>query len=318
MKKAIFLISVLSILNFSIFGKTVKDSIGDSQKAYRDAVNSYDVQEYGKALNYAEDALLFRKQKIEFDIETLNKSLSSRDVRSVGDNLRDVLKVLLERKEFDSIEIINSYMNVKGIDYFDNSVINLIDYMKSLSVFPEAHKLIGDIYKLEGEYKFAEEYYLKALQNADVLDIPNEKYDILYQLAEISYFEGDLETYEIRLLNILAEDENYKNETKRHAMVNTIKGNNKRAVEKFFSLYRVDSYISLNAYIQLADLYNNLGEYEKALEFSALAVITSFTKINETLESRNIEYTTDSLSKFFQECSFYSDIVEWGNKNVVW
>ena len=142
--------------------------------------------------------------------------------------------------------------------------------------------------------------------------------EILYLLAEISYFEKDYKNYEIRLLNILAEDENYKNKSKRDAMINTISGNNRKAVEKFFSLYRVDSYISLNAYIQLADLYYELGENKKALEFSALAVITSFTKINETLESRNIEYKTNSLSKFLQECSFYSDIVEWGNKNDVW
>ena len=106
MKKSLFFIASLLILNFSMFGAIRKEQIGDSRKAYRDAVNAYDIQEYGKALNYAEDALLFRKQQIEYQTEKLNKSLTSHAVSSVGDKLTDVLNILTERKEYETINII--------------------------------------------------------------------------------------------------------------------------------------------------------------------------------------------------------------------
>lgn len=320
MKKIISLFVIFTVVSLCFCNTEVirKDKIGDSQKAYRNALYCYDSKEYGKALKFAEDSVLFRKQQIEYEIYTLKESLSSRAVVAAGDNIKDILKVLKKRKEYETIRIIENYIKVKGYEYFDNSIENLLNYMDAHKVFPEADKLIGDIYTLEGEYKFAEEYYLKALDKSDVLDIPSEKIEILYMLAEISEYENDYENYEIRLLNVLAEDENYKNKSLRSAMLHTISGNNERAVNKFFDLYRADSFMSLNAYIKLAQYYFDIGEIKRALEFSSLAVITSYTKINISLESRNTEYKASSLDVFLQECAFYDDIVEWGAKNNVW
>lgn len=318
MKRIIFSFFIFALLGLPVFSKSFNKQIGDSQKAYRDALFAFDSNEYGKALNYAEDAILFRKQEIEYETNKLKESLSSREVNKAGDNIESILKVLTERKETVTINIINSYIKVKGNDYFNNSISQLLAYMNSLSVYPEAQKLIGDIYKLEGEYDYAEQYYLMALDNASVFDIPDEKYEILYMLAEISEFENDNELYEIRLLNILAEDENYGDKSLRKAMINTISRNATNSVEKFFSLYRAYSYLSLNAYIKLADYYFEIGELKKALEFSAMATITSYTKISKSLESRNIDYVSSSLSVFLQECSFYDDIIKWGSDNNVW
>lgn len=309
---------VFCFLSLFLFGSVRKDKIGVCQKAYRNALYFFDSEEYGKALKYSEDAILFRKQMIEYEMETLKTSLSSRAVHSAGDNIKDILSILEERKETATINIIESYIQKKGYDFFDNSISNLLNYMDSLSVFPEAQKLIGDIYKLEGEYDFAEKYYLLALKNASVLDIPDEKFDILYMLAEISEFKKDYKSYEVRLLNILGEDNNYKNKSLRKAMINTISGNNRASVDKFFKLYRADSDLSLNAYIKLSEYYLSIKQYKKALELSSLAVITSFTKISKSLESRNLEFHTSSLSEFLNECSFYNDIIEWGSENNVW
>lgn len=318
MKKKVCSFGIFFLAVISLFGAMKKDKIGDYQKAYRNALYSFDSVEYGKALKYAEDAILFRKQQIEYEVETLKNSLASKAVQAAGESITDILKVLEKRRETESINIIRRYLNKKGVAFFDNSISNLMEYMSSLSVFPEAQKLIGDIYKLEGEYNFAEQYYLMALENASVLDIPNEKYEILYMLAEISKFEEDYESYEVRLLNILAEDDKYKSSALGDAILNTIKGNSGKSVDKLFSLYRADSYMSLNAYIQLSQYYFDINELEKALKLSALAVITSFTKITESLESRDLEYSSSTLEKFLQECSLYDDIIQWGDDNKVW
>ncbi|MCF0126898.1 MAG: hypothetical protein HUJ68_14325 [Clostridia bacterium] len=316
MKKIIFTAIFYLIAITQIY--SVSKNQSDSVKAYRNALTAFDAQDYGKALKYSEDAILYRKQIIEKEIETLKTSLSSKRVQAVGDGIDSVLKILTERKEYDSINIIESYTKIKGKDYFDNSIQKLLKYMQESMVYPEAHKLIADIYKLEGEYNFAEEYYMLALKNSDVLDVPDEKYDILYLLAEISRLQNDFPKMETRLLNILAEDEYFKDKGLNTAMLGTIKTDKKGTMEKLFNLYRTKAFLSINAYNQLAEYYYDNNELEKALNFSLMSAVTSFTKVSEILESRNSDYTYSNLSTFFQEASFYDDIVEWGNENKIW
>lgn len=316
MKKAV-LFFILSGICFSLFAVDKKQN-DESLVAYRNAIEAMDAQDYGKALKYSEDAILYRKQRIEKQINTVKNSLSAKRVQAAGDRFDPVLAVLENRKEYETANIINYYLKKKGKDYFEDSIKNLLTYLENSKAFPEAHKIIGDIYKLEGEYKFAEDYYLMALDKADVLDIPDEKYEILYMLADISRLEDDLPKMEVRLLNILAEDENYRDQALKRAMNGTISSNKNDSMEKFFNLYRASSYNSINAYNQLAEYYQNQGEAEKALSFAALSSITSFSRIIDILYSRNSTYEYTDLASFFQEASFYADIVEWGNKSSAW
>ena len=157
-----------------------------------------------------------------------------------------------------------------------------------------------------------------ALDKADVLDIPDEKYDILYMLADISRLENDFPKMEVRLLNILAEDTDYRDSALKRSMLGTISSNKKDSMEKFFNLYRADSYNSINAYNQLAEYYHDAGESKKALEFAALSSITSFSRIIEILYSRNSTFEYKDLASFYQEASYYYDVIEWGNKTSAW
>ena len=132
MKKLVSLFVILSTvcLCFAANNEIIrKDKIGDSEKAFRNAQYCYDTKEYGKALKYAEDSILYRRQQIEYEIYTLKESLSSRAVHSAGDSIRDILKVLTKRKEKETIRIIDSYIKKRGLDYFDNSMENLLSYM---------------------------------------------------------------------------------------------------------------------------------------------------------------------------------------------
>lgn len=317
MKKIILSVCFVFSINL-IFAVDNKNSYSDSVISYRDAITAFDEQDYGTALKCCENAILYRRQQIEDETEILKSSLSSKKVQTAGDDIKKILSILTERKEMKSVNIINSYLKKKGYDYFNNSMQEMLDYMNSSKVYPEAQKIIGDIYKLEGEYDFAEEYYSLALKNADVLDIPDERYDILYMLAEISRLNNDFPEMEKRLLNILIEDNSFKDNALNKAMISTIKNNKKGTMEKFFNLYRANSYISIDAYNQLAQYYFENGYKDKALQFSALSAITTFSKIIEIVESRNSEYSYTNLKTFMQEAAFYSDIVEWGSENQAW
>ena len=317
MKKTV-LFFILSAVCFSLFAAEKKAKIDESVEAYRMAIEAMDAQDYGKALKYSEDAILYRKQRIENQINTLKNSLSAKRVQAAGDHFDPVLTVLDNRKEYETASIINYYIKKKGREYFDDSISNLLKYLYNSKDFPEAHKIIGDIYKLEGEYTFAEEYYLMALDKSEVLDIPDEKYEILYMLVDISRLQKDYDKMEVRLLNILAEDSCYRDTALIRSMTETIKSNKEDSMEKFFKLYRADSYISLNAYSQLARYYYDNDQMERALQFASLAVITGFSRIDEVLQSRDSSYEYENLGVFLQQASFYDDIIEWGSKNSVW
>ena len=317
MKKTIVALVLISVC-FSLFAADKKAKLDESVEAYRKAIEAMDAQDYGKALKYSEDAILYRKQRIENQINTVKNSLSAKRVQAAGDHFDPVLNVLDNRKEYETASIINYYLKKKGKDYFDDSVKNLLAYLDNSKAFPEAHKLIGDIYKLEGEYKYAEEYYLMALDKADVLDIPDEKYEILYMLAEISRLEEDYSKMEVRLMNILAEDNNYRDSALKRSMKGTIAADKKDSMEKFFNLYRADSYNCINAYNQLAEYYHDAHRNDKALEFASLAAITSFTRIIDILYSRNSVYEYENLEGFMQEASYYDDVIEWGSRNSAW
>lgn len=290
----------------------------DSIKSYREALILFDNQDYGKALNKCEDAIKFRKEKVKNEINILNISLSARVVQNAGDNLQSILKILERRGEFQPINIIMKYLKFMGEDYFENSISKVMAYIEDQEEFPEVQKLIGDIYKLEGEYEFAEQYYLLALDNKSVLDIPNDKYEILYMLADISEIQKDYERMEIRYLNIIAEDKKYNDKALENAMINTISNDKKDSFEKFFQLYRSDSYFSLKAYYKLGEYYNNIGDKEKALKLMSLATITGFTKIINTIEKRNINYEYSNFESALFQVQYYEDIVKWADDNDVW
>ena len=63
----------------------------------------------------------------------------------------------LKYRSFDFerlIKIINENIYYKGLDFFDQSITKLIQYIKTKSEYPEAYFLIAKIYEVEGEYWF--------------------------------------------------------------------------------------------------------------------------------------------------------------------
>ncbi len=290
----------------------------DSVQSYRDAKSFFLNKEYGKALDKCEEAITFRKENVLEEVSIITEALKPKQVQRAGDDLSAVLKVLNERNEKRPISVINKYIKLKGEDYFENSISKLISHIQQKEHYPEVYKLIGDIYKLEGEYKFAEDYYKKALDNSNVLNILNDRFELLYSLAEISEINEDYKRMEIRLLNILTDDSTYKNKALSKALLNTVVSNKKDCFEKFFELYRGNNYFSLKAYSKLSDYYYSIQDYDKAFNFCALNVITSITKIQEVISSRDITFEFKNIENLLYHVQYYDDIIKWGNDNEIW
>ena len=311
--KRITLVLILlfsSIYCFAQHGLNSKSSI-----ALRNAQSCFEAKEYGKALKYAEDAILYRKELVTADYDMIQTSLASREVQKAGDNIDNIVTVLRSRDEYECADII-LYYNSK--DNFEGSIKKLLAYIKNHEQYPEAQKLMGDIYKLEGEYTFAEQYYLMALNNANSLDVPDERYEIIYLLADLSRLNKDYDTMEIRLLNIIGKEQNERNKILTKSIKNTVSKNNSAAIEKFFQMYRADNYFSLRAYLELADYYQSINEYEKAFDYSSLAVITGFSKVYNVIAKRELDFSYTDIASFLDIIPFHSDILKWGSDNGLW
>lgn len=314
MKKTLFIF--ISLFTSLLFAQTKINS--DYASAYRQALISFEDKQYGTSLKYAQEAIRLKKENVLKEVNKLERSLATREVRAAGDEINKVIKALQDRDEFDIAQIIEYYVEKKGNDYFNNSIKKLIAYIKTQEEYPEAQKLIGDIYKLEGEYALAESFYQKALEYSEVLDVNDEKYSILYLMADLSRLSGDKNEMEVRLLNIASSETIEKRTMLIKSMVNIIKRDNPGTVDRFFDMYRFEDYYSLNAYCQLAEYYKECGELDKALGFSALAVITGFSKMDYVISKRELNYEYKDIQSFLENVVNYHDLVEWGETNNIW
>lgn len=293
-------------------------SLTDDIRLLRNARAVYRNGSYGTALRYAEEAKTARKTLIAWETYTLQNSLRPAEVRRANDVLPDVLAVLQVREDFDAIEIINRYVRQKGASFFNNSASEVVSYVSKRNAYPEADWLVGSVYVLEGEYALAKQYLLSAWSNAYLLDVNDEQYDILYDLANIAYIEKDFNNYEKNLLLVLSNDSFFKSKNFNDVLMLTIRNKNAGSMEKFFTLFRSDDYKSLPAYFKLAEYYESAGEAEKALKANALGVLTGFTKMYNAVKTRNPEFEYADLSTFLREIAAYGDIVEWAEQNNLW
>jgi len=311
MKKSVFALVVL-LSCFSLF------ALDESQRLFNEALTYYENADYGRALKPCEEAIRIHKEDIQGQEDQIKNALKPQQVATVGNSINEILKVLNKREEWDYVNLIRFYLNKKGEAYFEDNIENLLTYLQKIEFYPEAHKLIGDIYKIEGEYDFAEMYYKNAIENTDVLDVVDERYEILYQLADISRLKGDENEMETRLLSILSEDVYFTKGTLATNMVTFVRKNQKNTLEKFFQMYRADNYYMMNAYVQLSEYYFKKGQMERALKFCTLATITGFTKIEQVVSKRNISFAYTDFKSLLQEAAFYDDVIEWGTENNFW
>lgn len=284
----------------------------------RNARTEYGSGNYGQAMKLAEEAKIARKNKIAWEIYTLQGSLKSLEVRKANDELSEIIPILEKRQEYDSIEIIKRYEERVPASSFNDSALQLVAYISGREAYPEADWLIGKIYKFEGEYSLAEKYLLSAWNHASLLDVPDEQYDILYSLAEIAYDTEDYDNYEADLLLIVGDNAYFTNPDIQDAVMLAIRSRKNGELEKFFNMFRSDEYCSLKAYSELSDYYEEKGDKNKALKACALGVLIGFTKMYNTVKQRDPEFEYDKLQSLFIEIRKYPDILDWALENKIW
>lgn len=156
----------------------------------------------------------------------------------------------------------------KGVDSYDNRNFGeSLNYFNKLverhGVYPEAEYWIGRVFEEEGEFILAEKQYLKALEAERVLHIPEEKYTIMYRLADLYKNRGDLDKYQ-DLLNSIVLDELESNQlavANESPAINTLK---RDGIDRMLLLFRHEFTYSVEAFNQLGIYYYKIGDYKTA------------------------------------------------------
>jgi hypothetical protein len=291
------------------------------------AVIAFETGEYGTALRLADEAKQNKRREYNWFVQTLVDAMKPYQVQQAGDDIFAVLTALESRDAHDAGEISRMFVYMYSADFFHMHVSEITAHIRKMNVFPEADFLIGKIYFYESELLLAREYYTRSWEQAYALDIHEQKYDILYHIADLAKMLGDDELFERSLLLVLADDPFYNNQAVVSAGMetgNTFYDSVKRAlgrgysVDKIFEMYRVNEYRSLRAYIALAGFYRDAGMTEQFLKNAVLGSFTAFTRMYAIAVERNVGYEYKGVNEFFIQVLRYNDVAAWSLELGVW
>ncbi|MBO4403796.1 MAG: hypothetical protein J5780_00475 [Treponema sp.] len=320
LKKSLY--AVILLFSFvPLFSQVSVKKVERGEEAWRyliKAEDAYDCGDFSKALEYAEIASSRQKQEADWEMYTLENLYKKAVIRNADDDISEMMILLQELELKEPLEIIKKRVDFYGKDFFGSSFSGLIEKEKFFSRCPEADYIISKIYRLEGESELSIQYLMRAYEYSANLKLPAKKYDILYDLADTAYDTGDWNEYEKYLLTILKDNPYYTDADFMNALVRIVDSDEKENVEKFFLLYRNQSYQSFKALSLLCRYYNSRGEDLKSIKCAALGSIVAVTKIDEALKNRITAYSYESFAKTIYSAGRQNDIMEWGNNSGVW
>jgi len=197
------------------------------------------------------------------------------------------------RAFIDVLLAVNEY---RDIGRLGDSMAELSRQVFLLTRYPEAEYWKGRIFFVEGELSLAETQYQRAYAMADSLDIPEERYTILYSLADIYELRGNLVAWENVMLRICEGLDTAIDAYLRKAMLATLVD---AGFERFMTLYRLEPSYSIEANARLASFYLERGRAQ-ALERAAITVNMILTKAIAMIGSRVEDYTWRGLEDFLR------------------
>lgn len=290
----------------------------ESWRALKKAQDAFADNDFAEAVKLADHAKEIRKQDAEWQTYILEETLKKSKVRHAGDEFDRVIPVLHECGMEEAVRIVESHLEKYGADFFNGNYSLMIDFIPFFSYYPEADFLLGKIYKLEGEYEAALNYLKTAYEHSASLHVPMEKYDLLYELAELSFDLGNEDEYEKYLLAVALDDNLFIDPSYSRSLKRIVDSDSKDAVEKFFMLYRYENETALKAFMELTRFYMSKGLTEKALNCSSFASILIVSKLENALKERLNDFQYTNFTSFVVACSQFEDIIDWGNENRVW
>ncbi len=171
--------------------------------------------------------------------------------------------------------------------------------------FPEAELAIGEIYLREGALELAKAQLQKVLRPgyAELLRIPEERFRVLYLLADIQETQEQYADMQKSLETILLDQPGYAAPEQRQFRDTFLKSYLEKGLDRTLKLYRLENGgFALAAHAKLGWFAYRTGRYEPAsIRHSLFALTTIVTEAMLELRRVNPNYEYESLQDFLRE-----------------
>lgn len=193
--------------------------------------------------------------------------------------------------------------------------------IEKAGIFPEAEIAIGDIYFSEGALELAENQYKKALDSQSLLRVPDEKFGVLYKVAEIYEIQGRYADMEKGLQEILADQPYYAKADRQKLRTAFLNSFIEKGVDNVLRLYRVENAsFAVQAHAKLGWFYYRTGRFNPssilnslfALDIIITEAVKELRRTVPTYEFRTTEdfldlaVRRDNLKQYLADTAFFS------------
>lgn len=199
-------------------------------------------------------------------------------------------------------------LDYRPMEHFKDSLKTLGEEIDLLAFYPEAEFWKGRVFAVEGELALAERQYLRAFDMRASLEVPEERYAILYALADLYRTQDDAVAWENVMKRILSDDpvagEPALDPFLRDAMMATLKD---AGFDRFVVLYRIEPSFSFEANEAVAEFYLERGRAAASLH-AAVAASMVVTRAVAMLRERDRDYAWTGLADFRARAAARVDI----------
>lgn len=181
-------------------------------------------------------------------------------------------------------------------------------------VFPEAMAGMARVHRAAGDTTLSKRYFLRALDDAHHLIIPDQEYALRLELArlyELSGTEQDMRNRRIQLEAIVAQDPIFsrtEDTQRRDAMVDLLYRN---GLNRVLVLYRLDFPQSLEAHRRLGQMLldaRSADDRERAVEHLLFVVVEIAGRAVEALIDIQFDFTFTSVEDLLSVASRHRDV----------
>ncbi|HAP42531.1 MAG: hypothetical protein A2087_08175 [Spirochaetes bacterium GWD1_61_31] len=299
-------------------------------------------RDFGDALMAFDNAIAFRREVFRQVAVGLERLSASQQYQAADDSIADLLAIfsgedflpqeyaslervaagsfrslLLQRRQVRVsdyhrlfLEILLTMIDFRPLAAFDDSLRRLTRQAELLSAYPEAEYWKGRVFQVEGETYLAELQYQRAFDQRESLEIPEDRYRFMYDLAELYRVQANFSRWLEVMERLLVDDPITGNPPidpfKRDAMLNTLA---RDGFDRFMTLYRIEPSFSLQANRELAAFLLEHGR--SSVKYAAVAACMILSRAIEMVTSRDRDYTWQGLAHFLATIRTRTDVQEY-------
>jgi tetratricopeptide (TPR) repeat protein len=186
---------------------------------------------------------------------------------------------------------------------YGQAVLHFKNALADAKVMPEAELGLGDAYYFQGEYAVAEAQYRRAYDQRASFVVPDTRYEVLYRLARLYYYQKSYGKMEETLKLIVADDAVFSgNEQERVRYRNSLmKLFTNKGIDAVLLLHRIPESFSTTALSELAHFYYVHWNFVPALQYAVFGFIPLVTEGMDEIRKTNFDYRYTTLADFLRE-----------------